>query len=86
MRTRKDELALGKVGEFHSALEDEWQVWRLVRARVATLSELHSWDLDDLAKANALLDAQEDYEAACNEYLRKQQEDDQRKHRKGNRS
>ena len=43
-------------------------VWRLVTARVATLTEIDSaWSLDDMLDANAVLD----YQAAAQETPRK---------------
>lgn len=40
------------------------------------LSELKTWDLDDIEKANAFLDMKSDYETAQAGYQRRQAEQD----------
>lgn len=36
---------------------EEWPVWRLVEQKIVTLAELESsWGLDDIMRANAVLD------------------------------
>lgn len=45
-------------------MSQEYIIWRLVFERVATLEELEThWSLDDVARANALLDMKNTYEA-----------------------
>lgn len=46
-------------------LRKGWFVWRIVLARIATLSEIQSgWTLADVADANEYLDLQEQANAA----------------------
>jgi hypothetical protein len=42
----------------------EWPLWRLVKNNMATWSELSThWSMDDVAKANAILDMTDTIEA-----------------------
>lgn len=42
-------------------MQEEYPIWRLVSARVATLSEIEQhWDWEDIDLANAVLDNKED--------------------------
>ena len=50
---------------------DEWPIWRIVHAKLATLREIGEyWSLGDVRKANDLLDAYEGAERR----MRKKQE------------
>ena len=52
-------------------MEIEWPAWRLIVDKGLSKSELDSWGLDDLDKANAYLDMQHDYELAQTGYAQK---------------
>lgn len=42
-------------------LKEEFAIWRLVLERMATLEEIErSWSIDDVMRANALLDMRSD--------------------------
>ena len=64
----------GEQGEPLTGIEwfaDEWPIWRIVYAKLATLQEIGEyWSLGDVRKANDLLDAYEGAERR----MRKRQE------------
>jgi hypothetical protein len=46
-------------------LLEEWPIWRLVEAKIATLTEIEStWNLDDVLRANTVLDIKAKIEEA----------------------
>jgi len=46
-------------------LTEEWEAWRLVVLKVATLTELNTtWSLEDIEKANAVLEIKDAIEEA----------------------
>ena len=64
----------GEQGEPLTGIEwfaDEWPIWRIVHAKLATLQEIGTyWSLADVRKANDLLDAYDGAERR----MRKKQE------------
>jgi hypothetical protein len=52
----------------------EWTLWRLVKNNMATWSELSThWSMDDVAKANAILDMTDTIEAVHAQELKANQ-------------
>lgn len=52
-------------GELDDEVMREWPVWRLVIEGTATLDEIErAWSLDDVQKANAILDMRADIQRA----------------------
>ena len=59
---------MGDIGELSPDLLEEWPVYRIVLAKIATLKEIEeNWCYTDILKMNAYLDMQDDYEQAFNE-------------------
>jgi hypothetical protein len=47
--------------KLHEELRDELSIWRLILEKITSLQELETlWNLDDVMRANALLDMQQD--------------------------
>lgn len=47
--------------------ESEYGFWRVVMEKGLSASEVDTWDLEDIDKANAYLDMAEDYKTAFHE-------------------
>lgn len=63
---------MGDLGELSKDILEEWAVWRLVLAKVATLEEIDNhWSWGDVRKANALLQWKDDYAEAYRIHLEK---------------
>jgi len=60
---------LGKVGKFSDMLNREYPVWRAVDAGIP-LSEVQTWDLEELDLFMAYLDHKRDMEVVITEALR----------------
>lgn len=59
--TRTQTAGTGYEKNLHVQIKDEFVVWRLILEKVATLSEIETlWSLDDVMRANALLDMKSD--------------------------
>lgn len=61
---------IGKVGHLSEDLQTEWPFWRLVLDLKLSITEVDKWSLNEVYRANALLDMQDDYEDAMNAYER----------------
>ena len=67
-RSKNTWTKIGKIGDLRPDLDGEWPIWRLVLEAHQPLSEVLRWDLEDVRKANALLDMRAAHSAAFNEY------------------
>lgn len=55
-------------------MEIEYPAWRLILDKGLSKSEIDSWGLDDLDKANAFIDMQNDYDLAQNGFARRDED------------
>lgn len=60
---------IGNVGFLHDELSDEYGFWRLVTEKGFSPSELDNWSLDEIDKANAMLDMGNDWQMAYQEMI-----------------
>lgn len=64
-------IKLGKVGTFSDMMNNEFAIWRAVKAGIP-LSELNTWDLEELDLFMSYLDYERDAEMAVTKAMRDQ--------------
>ena len=66
-RHEADTKKIGDVGALSGDLQTEYPYWRLVADLRMSPRDLDEWDLEEIDKANAMLDMREDYKSAYHE-------------------
>lgn len=61
---QNDIRCIGNIGKLSEEIEDEYIFWNIVVKLRLSPSEVDKWTLDEMRKANAVMDMQQDYKSA----------------------
>lgn len=62
---------IGKVGDLDQSLLDEWEFWKLAKKNSNILIYEDKLSFPDIQKLNAMIDMDDDYKNALDEYYKK---------------
>ena len=62
---------IGKVGDLDQSLLDEWEFWKLAKKNSNILIYEDRLSFPDIQKLNAMIDMDDDYKTAIEEYYKK---------------